>query len=38
MQISRICGRKGTAFLLNYKTLEAIIYLFFCTFILALIK
>ena len=28
MQISRICGRKGTAFLLNYKTLEAFISLF----------
>ncbi len=27
MQISRICGCKGTAFLLNHKTLEAFISL-----------
>ena len=38
MQISRICGRKGTAFLLNYKTLEAFISYFLAIFMLALIK
>ncbi len=38
MQISRICGCKGTSFLLNDKTLEAFNYHFLAIFMLALIK